>query len=82
MTKTDSANQTKSWLPYEWFDSSDKLDYKGLPPYWCWYSQLRNSFALTKILEDFVDVITIGVLNRGAAKRHSLTSALETFCTK
>ena len=44
---TYGANQTKSWLPYEWFDSTDKLDYKGLPPYWCWYSQLRNSFALT-----------------------------------
>ena len=45
--KTYGAKQTKSWLPYEWFDSADKLDYKGLPPYSCWYSQLRNSFALT-----------------------------------
>ena len=45
--KAYGAKQTKSWLPYEWFDSTDKLDYKGLPPYWCWYSQLRNSFALT-----------------------------------
>ena len=45
--KTYGANQTKSWLPYEWFDSADKLAYKGLPPYWCWYSQLKNSFALT-----------------------------------
>ena len=34
-------------LPYEWLDSVDKLDYKGLPPYWCWYLQLRNSFVLT-----------------------------------
>ena len=46
--KTYGAKQTKSWLPYEWFDSADKLDYKGLPQYWCWYSQLRNSFALTQ----------------------------------
>ena len=45
--KTYGAKQTKSWLPFEWFDGADKLDYKGLPPYWCWYSQLRNSFALT-----------------------------------
>ena len=35
--KTYGANQIKSWLSYEWFDSADKLDYKGLPPYWCWY---------------------------------------------
>ena len=40
--KTYGAKQTKSWLPYEWFDIADKLDYKGLPPYWCWYSQLKK----------------------------------------
>ena len=45
--KTYGTKQTKSWLPYEWFDSDDKLDYKGLPPYTCWYSQLKNSFTLT-----------------------------------
>ena len=45
--KTYGAHETKSWLPYGWFDGADKLDYKGLPPYWCWYSQLRNSFVLT-----------------------------------
>ena len=44
--KTYGAKQTKSWLPYEWFDSADKHDYKGLPPYRCWFSQLKNSFAL------------------------------------
>ena len=44
--KTSGANQTKSWLPYEWFNSADKLDYKGLPPYWSWYSQIKNKFAL------------------------------------
>ena len=43
--KTYGANQTKSWLLYEWFDSADKLDYKGLPQYWCWYSQIKNIFA-------------------------------------
>ena len=45
--KTYGAKQTKSWLPYEWFDNADKRDYKGLPPYRCWFSQLKNSFALT-----------------------------------
>ena len=45
--KTYGAKQTKSWLPYEWFDSPDKLDYPGLPPYWCWYSQLKNVFVLS-----------------------------------
>ena len=45
--KTYGAKQTKSWLPYEWFDSPDKLGYSGLPPYWCWYSQLKNAYVLT-----------------------------------
>ena len=45
--KTYGAKQTKSWLPYEWFDSGAKLDHDGLPPYRCWFSQLKNSFVLT-----------------------------------
>ena len=45
--KTYGAKQTKSWLPYEWFDSPDKLDYPGLPSYWRWYSQLKNIFVLS-----------------------------------
>ena len=44
--KTYGAKQTKSWLPYEWFDSADKLNYKGLPPYRCWFSKVKNSFVL------------------------------------
>ena len=31
--KTYGATLSKSWLPYEWFDSPDKLDYPRLPPY-------------------------------------------------
>ena len=30
--KTYGATLTKSWLPYEWLDSPDKLDFPGLPP--------------------------------------------------
>ena len=30
--KTYGATLTKSWLPYEWFDSPAKLDFSGLPP--------------------------------------------------
>ena len=44
---TYGAKQTKLWLPYEWFDSAAKLDYKGLPPYRCWFLKLKNIFVLT-----------------------------------
>ena len=45
--KTYGATQTKSWLPYEWFDSPDKLYYPGLPSYFAWYSQLKNAYVLS-----------------------------------
>ena len=39
---------TKSWLPYEWFDSQEKLDYPGLPEYEAWYSKLKHEYVLTR----------------------------------
>ena len=45
--KTYGATLTKSWLPYEWFDSPDKLDFPGLPPYLAWYSKLKGEYVLT-----------------------------------
>ena len=51
--KTYGSGQTKSSFPYEWCDSSDKLDYEGLPPYRCWFSKLKNAFVLSP--EEFED---------------------------
>ena len=45
--KTYGATLAKSWLPYEWFDSPDKLDFPGLPPYMAWYSKLKSEYVLT-----------------------------------
>ena len=45
--KTYRATLAKSWLPYEWFDSPDKLDYPRLPPYFAWYSQLKGAYVLS-----------------------------------
>ena len=45
--KTYGATLSKSWLPYEWFDSPDKLDFPGLPPYMAWYSKLKGGYVLT-----------------------------------
>ena len=38
----------KSWFPYEWFDTPDKLDYPGLPEYGKWYSKLKGEYVLTQ----------------------------------
>ena len=35
------------WLPYEWFDTVEKLDYSELPAYWHFYSKLKNEIVLS-----------------------------------
>ena len=45
--KAYGCKQTKSWFPYEWFDSPDKLDYPGLPDYTAWYSRQKAAYLLT-----------------------------------
>ena len=44
--KAYECNTVKSWFPYEWFDSPEKLDYPGLPDYMAWYSRLKDDFVL------------------------------------
>ncbi|KAL9955049.1 hypothetical protein ACROYT_G042653 [Oculina patagonica] len=54
--KAYGSEAKKSWFPYEWFDTPEKLDYPGLPDYFIchqpgsacqpWYSKLKNSFVL------------------------------------
>ena len=44
--KAYGCSGKKSWLPYEWLDTSEKLNYSGLPDYLAWYSKLKGSFVL------------------------------------
>ena len=46
--KAYECESEKSWFPYEWFDSIEKLDFKGLPDYEHWYSKLKGCYLLTK----------------------------------
>ena len=46
--KAYECETTKSWLPYEWFDSQEKLDYPGLPEYEHWFSKLKKEYVLTR----------------------------------
>ena len=45
--KAYGCKQTKSWFPYKWFDSPDKLAYQGLPDYPAWYSRQKAEYLLT-----------------------------------
>jgi len=45
--KAYGSEGEKSWFPYEWFDSPEKLDHPGLPEYAEWYSALKGDYVLT-----------------------------------
>ena len=44
--KAYCGTDLKSHMPYEWFDSPDKLDFQGLPDYPAWSLRLKGKFIL------------------------------------
>ena len=46
--KAYGSTSVKSWFPYEWFDTLEKLDFPGLPEYEAWYSKLKGGYVLTR----------------------------------
>ena len=46
--KVYECETVKSWFPYEWFDTPEKLDFRGLPKYEDWYSKLKGGYILTR----------------------------------
>ena len=46
--KAYECENVKSWLPYDWFDTPEKLDFRGIPKYEDWYSKLKGDYILFK----------------------------------
>jgi len=46
--KAYRCKTVKSWFPYEWFDTPEKLDFPGLPKYEDWYSKLKGGYVLNR----------------------------------
>ena len=44
--KAYECDTVKSWFPYEWFDTPEKLDFCGLPQ--DWHSKLKGDYVLTR----------------------------------
>ena len=56
--KAYGCSAQKSWLPYEWLDTPEKLIYPGLPDYPTWYSKLKGilcseALGIQRMQEDF-----------------------------
>ena len=46
--KAYECETVKSWFPYEWLDTPEKLDFPRLPKYEEWYSKLKGEYVLTR----------------------------------
>ena len=46
--KAYECETVKSWFPYEWLDTPEKLDFPGLPKYEEWYSKLKGEYVLKR----------------------------------
>ena len=51
--KAYQSEETKSYFPYEWFDSPSKLDCSHIPPYDSFLSKLKNLNPLEKDFAQF-----------------------------
>ena len=45
--KAYECKSVKSWFPYEWLNSPEKLVFPGIPKYEEWYSKLKGEYVLT-----------------------------------
>ena len=58
--KAYQSEETKGYFPYEWFDSSTKLDCNLLPPYDSFFSKLKNLNHLEKDFCQFKKMLESG----------------------
>ena len=56
--KAYKTEETKSFLPYEWFNNPEKLNNHELPPCDSFFSKLRNINPLEKDYNDFENLTT------------------------
>ena len=64
--KAYTTEQTKGFFPYEWFENSEKLNNKELPPFDSFLSKLHNINPLDKDYNDFENFTTSGLLSEQA----------------
>ena len=61
--------ETNEIISYEWFDSPNNLNAIVLPPYECFFSNLRNHNPLYKEFTDFTKLLNSGLSQQEALKK-------------
>ena len=59
--KAYKTEETKGFIPYQWFDNPENLNNKELPPYDSFFSKLRNIYPLEKDYNDFENLTNSGL---------------------
>ena len=67
--KAYKCSVNKSFLPYEWFDSADKLTYDRLPDYDAFYSSLKGVNTLEVGYATYENLIAGGMTQEEALKK-------------
>ena len=52
LLKIFNCSENKSFFPYDWFDSKEKLINTSLPPYEAFFSSLKNKNVLEENLDE------------------------------
>ena len=64
--KAYKTEETKGFIPYEWFDNPEKLNNKELPPYDSFFSKLRNINPFEKNYNGFENLTISGLFSEQA----------------
>ena len=64
--KAYKTKETKGFFPYDWFDCSQKMNNKELPPYDSFFSVMRNSNPLEKDYKNFQNLVNSGLTTEQA----------------
>ena len=67
--KAYKTEETKGFLPYEWFDCPEKMNNKELPPHDSFFCILRNRNPLEKDYNDFQNLVNSGLTTEQAVTK-------------
>ena len=76
--KAYRIGKTKSFFPYWWFDSPEKLNNKKLPSYDSFFSKRRNINPLEKDYNDFENITISGLSSEQRASSREVTTKQDT----
>ena len=70
--KDYKTKETKGFFPYEWFDWTEEMNNKELPPYDSFFNIQRNNNPLEKEYNDFQNLVKSGLTPKQAVVKYRM----------